>query len=344
MKKSLVYLCIAMLCIYSTAQAQSKTSEYKVETNIHLPGTGGWDYLTVDEPTGRLYVSHGMVVNVVDTKTNQLIGTIEKTPGVHGIAIANDLNKGFISCGRSNKVVVFDLKSLATLDSIEVTGKNPDAIMFDKFSEKVFVYNGRSSNATVIDAKSNSVVGTIALDGKPEYSVSDGKGKIYLNIEDKNLVVQINANTLAVEQKWSIFPGEEPSGLALDNETHRLFSVCGNKLMTVVNALDGKLITTIPIGDGCDGVMFDPIKKRVYSSNGEGTITVVQEANNDTYSVIETIKTQPGARTITIDKSTGHLYLPTADYGVAPEATKENPRPRRPIKPDTFVVIEVSSF
>lgn len=331
-----------MLSVYSTLCAQTNSTEYKVSTNIHLQGTGGWDYLTIDETTGRLYISHGKVVNVVDTKTNQLVGTIDKTPGVHGIAIASDLNKGFISCGRNDTIVVFDLKTLATLASIGITGKNPDAIMYDKFSGKVFVYNGRSSDATVIDAKTNTVVGTIPLDGKPEYSVSDGNGKIFVNIEDKSLIVQINAITLAVEQKWSIAPGEEPSGLALDNETHRLFSVCSNKMMVVVNALDGKVITTLPIGDGCDGVMFDPIKKRAYSSNGEGTITVVQEEIGDKYSVVETIKTQAGARTITIDKSTHRLYLPTAEYGVAPEATKENPRPRKPIIPDTFVVIEVS--
>lgn len=331
-----------MLSLYSTLRAQAPSSQYKVSTNIHLQGTGGWDYLTVDETTGRLFISHGKQVDVVDTKTNQLIGSINKTPGVHGIAIASDLNKGFISCGRSDSVVVFDLKTLATLAGISVTGKNPDAIMYDKFSGKVFVYNGRSSNATVIDAKTNTVAGTIALDGKPEYSVSDGNGKIYLNIEDKSMIVQINATTLAVEQKWSIAPGEEPSGLALDNETHRLFSVCGNKLMVIVNALDGKVITTLPIGDGCDGVMFDPSKKRAYSSNGEGTITVVQEENGDKFTVVENIKTQSGARTITIDKSTHKLYLPTAEYGTAPEATKENPRPRKPIIPNTFVVLEVS--
>jgi DNA-binding beta-propeller fold protein YncE len=334
--------CIALLCIGLALSAQTGTSGYKVSSNIHLPGTGGWDYLTTDDPAGRLYVSHGTLVQVVDTKTGQLAGVIENTPGVHGIAIAADLNKGFISCGRSDSVLVFDLKTLKVTAGIAVTGKNPDAILYDKFSGKVFVHNGRTANSTVIDARTHSVLGTIALDGKPEYSVSDGNGKIFLNIEDKSLIVQINAKTLEVEQKWSISPGEEPTGLALDNETHRLFSVCGNKMMVIVNARDGKIITTLPIGEGCDGVMFDPSSKRAYSSNGEGTVTVVQEGMDDHFTVLETIKTQPGARTLTIDKAQRKLYLPTAEYEQAPAATADNPRPRRTVKPGSFVVLEVS--
>ncbi len=340
MKKSLMLACLVLMSLVSVINAQN-IGDIKPSSDIHLPGTGGWDYLTVDEATGRLFVSHGTVVQVVDTKTNQLIGTIENTPGVHGIAIAADLNKGFISCGRTDSVVVFDLKTLKTIGGVAVTGKNPDAIIYDKFASRIYVYNGRSANATVIDAKTNTVAGTIAFDGKPEYSVSDGKGKVYVNIEDKSLIVQINATTLAVEQKWSIAPGEEPSGLALDNETHRLFSVCGNKMMVVVNALDGKVITTLPIGDGCDGVMFDPATKRAFSSNGDGTITVVQGEQGDKFSVAGTIKTVSGARTITIDKTTHRLYLPSAEYLPAPAATTENPRPRRTMKPDSFTVLTV---
>ncbi len=341
MKKILFFACLALIGFASSINAQTGAINAKVASNIHLPGTGGWDYLTVDESTGRLFISHGSVVQVVDTKTNQLVGTIENTPGVHGIAIAADLNKGFISCGRSDTVLVFDLKTLKTIAGVAVTGKNPDAIIYDKFSSRVFVYNGRTANATVIDGKTNKVAGTIAFDGKPEYSVSDGKGKVYANIEDKSLIVQINATTLAVEQKWSIAPGEEPSGLALDNETHRLFSVCGNKMMVVFDAVNGKVITTLPIGDGCDGVMFDPELKRAYSSNGDGTITVVQEEKGDKFTVASTIKTQQGARTITINKGTHRLYLPTAEYLPAPAATTENPRPRRTMKPDSFTILEV---
>ena len=342
MKKLLLPACMALLCMGLTLSAQTGVSGYKVSSNIHLPGTGGWDYLTTDDPAGRLYVSHGTMVQVVDTKTGQLAGVIENTPGVHGIAIAADLNKGFISCGRTDSVLVFDLKTLKVIAGIAITGKNPDAILYDKFSGKVFVHNGRTANSTVIDARTHAVIGTIALDGKPEYSVSDGNGKIYLNIEDKNLIVQINAKTLEVEQKWPLSPGEEPTGLAFDTVTHRLFSVCSNKMMVIVDAQDGKIITTLPIGDGCDGVMFDLELKRAYSSNGEGTVTVVQEGDHDQFTVMETIKTQPGARTLTIDKSQHRLYLPTAEFDPAPAATAENPRPRRTVRPGSFVVLEVS--
>ncbi len=341
MKKSMWIASVVVLCMGWSLRAQTESAGYEVLANIHLHGAGGWDYLTVDESTGRLFISHGTAVEVVDAKTNQFIATIENTPGVHGIAIAADLNKGFISCGRTDSVLVFDLKTLKPVAGIAMTGKNPDAIIYDPFTHQVFVYNGRTANATVIDAKTNTVAGTIPFEGKPEYSVSDGKGIVYANIEDKSQIVKINATTLKVEKTWSIAPGEEPSGLALDNETHRLFSVCSNKMMVVVNALDGKVITTVPIGDGCDGVMFDPATKRAYSSNGEGTITVVQEGKNDKYDVVATVKTQPGARTITIDKTTHKLYLSTAEYLPAAAATAENPRPRRQVKPDSFTILEV---
>ena len=344
MKKLPLVLTIAACCFSLYLNAQNDNPTYQVTPKIHLTGTGGWDYLTVDETSGRLYVSHGTLVHVVDLKTGQQVGTIEPTPGVHGIAIASDLNKGFITCGRNDSVVVFNLKTMKVNAGIAVTGKNPDALLYDKFSGRVFVYNGRSANITVIDAKTDKVAGTIALDGKPEYSVTDGKGNIYLNIEDKSLIVRINAKTLGVEQKWPIAPGEEPTGLALDNETHRLFSVCGNKTMVILNALDGKVITSLPIGEGCDGVMFDPVLKRAYSSNGEGTITVVQEGPGDTFKVAATLKTQASARTITIDQSTRKLYLPAAEYLPAAQPTADNPRPRRTMKADSFVIWEVTAL
>ena len=334
MKNLFSFLFIGILLISSNLlNAQSL---YKVAGQIPLEGDGGWDYLSVDEAAGRLYVSHGTMALIVDLKTGKQIGKIPETNGIHGIAVAPALNKGFTSNGRESSVTVFDLTTLAVTGKIEGTGKNPDAILYDAFSQKLFTFNGGSSSATVIDPKDNKIIGTIALDGKPEFPASDGKGKIYVNIEDKSEISVINVATLKVEKSWSVAPGEEPSGLAFDKETKRLFSVCGNKLMVVSDAEAGKVITTLPIGQGCDGVAFDPATKRAFSSNGEGTITVVQEVNKDTFKVIETIKTQKGARTITIDKSTHHLYLPTAEF--LPSTGSGRP----PMKPGSFMVLDIA--
>lgn len=334
MKNLLSIICIIVLL--STSKQLIAQPGYKIINQIHLEGDGGWDYLSVDESAARLYVSHSSMALVVDLKTGKQVGKIPDTNGIHGIAYVTSLNKGFTSNGRDNSVTVFDLKTLAITGKINVTGKNPDAILYDAFSQKLFTFNGGSSNATVIDPKLNTVIGTITLDGKPEFYATDGNGKIYVNIEDKSEISIINATTLKVERTWSIAPGEEPSGLALDNETHRLFSVCSNKLMVISDAEAGKVITTLPIGERCDGVAFDPTLKRAYSSNGEGTVTVVQEENKDKFTVIETIPTQKGARTIAVDKTTHHLYLPTAEF----EPSQGNQRPA--MKPGTFVVLEVA--
>lgn len=326
------------------SKAQSKSSEYRIVNKFHIEGDGGWDYLSVDETTGRVFVSHGMVVNVVDENDGKLLGTIPDTKGVHGIAIANDLNKAFISNGRDSSVTVVDLKSLAFIVKVPVTGKNPDAILYDPFSHRIFVFNGRSASSTVIDASTNKVITTIALHGKPEFSVSDGKGKVYVNIEDKSEITCINSSTLKVEHTWSIAPGEEPSGLALDNENHRLFAVCGNKLMVVADALSGKVITTLPIGERVDGVAFDPGLRRVYSSNGEGTMTVVQQLNANEYKVLENVPTRPGARTIAIDKKTHYIFLSTAEYGPAKEKSADNPGSRPQLKPNTFTLLKIEKI
>ena len=338
MKKSFFTISFASLIIGSTTLLAQ--SNYKIVNKIHVEGEGSWDYLNVDEVNGRIFVSHATVAQAIDIKTGKLAGTIPDTKGIHGIAIANDLNKGFTSNGRDSSVTIFDLKTLAVITKISVTGKNPDAILYDPFSQKVFTCNGGTSNSTVIDAKTNKVIATIPLDGKPEFSVTDLKGKIYINIEDKSVINVINTTTLKVEQHWPIAPGDGPSGLALDNQTHRLFSVCGNKLMVVIDAENGKIITTLPIGDRCDGVAFDPEKKRAYSSNGEGSVTVVQEENSNSFKVLETVTTQPGAKTIAINKTTHHLYLTTAEYETAPTATNRRP----PVKPNTFQILDIETL
>jgi DNA-binding beta-propeller fold protein YncE len=343
MKRSLVFFSSLLILISGfSLHGQNAKSEYSIVNKIHLPGDGGWDYLIVDETGTRLFVSHSTVVQVVDLKTSQLAGTINETPGVHGIAIAPDLNKAFISVGRSASVKVVNFKTLELIADIKITGENPDAIMYDQFSKKVFVFNGRTSNATVLDAVNNQIVATITLEGKPEFPVSDGNGKVYVNIEDKSLISVIDVKTLKVEKSWPIAPGEEASGLALDNENHRLFAVCSNKLMVVVDAIDGHVVEKLPIGDGCDGVKFDPGLKRAYSSNGDGTMTVIQELNKDSYKVLENVTTISGARTIAVDTRTHHLYLPTAEFNPAPAATADNPRPRRTPKPDSFFIIDIA--
>lgn len=338
MKKSLFIIVTLMFfigCINLNAQTQN--SKYKIAGAIQLTGDGGWDYLAVDEINQNLFVSHSSQVNVVSLKTNKQIAVIPDTPGVHGIAIDNNLNRAYISCGRDASVLVVDLTTFKPIKKVQITGQNPDCILYDSFSNKVFTFNGRSSNSTVIDAKTLEVLATIPLAGKPEFSQTDGKGKIYVNIEDKSSLAVINALTMKVEHLWPISPGEEPSGLQLDNKNHRLFSVCGNKLMVVTDALSGKIIATAPIGSGCDGVAFDPGTKRIFASNGEGTMTVIQQLNPDKYEVEENVKTQPGARTITIDKTTHHLFLSYAEY-------EPGEGRRRPVKPNTFKVLEIEQI
>jgi len=317
-------------------------AEYHVVSKISIPGAGGWDYSAADSANRRLYVSHGTVVDVLDLDSEQIVGQIPNTNGVHGIAIADDLGRGFISAGRDNDVVIFDLKTLKTLGTAEA-GANPDGIVYDPFTQRVFAFNGRSKNATVIDAKDGSVVGTIALAGKPEFPVTDGKGKLFVNIEDKNEIDHIDPKTLAVKDHWSIAPAESPSGLAIDTAYHRLFSVCDGKVMVVLNYDSGKVVTTVPIGDGPDAAAFDPGLQLVFSSNGEdGTLTVIKEESKDKYSVVSSVETEKGARTMALDLKTHKVYLPDASFGPAPAPTAAVPHPRPSILPGSFKLLVVS--
>ena len=316
--------------------------EYKVSKKIKIGGNEGWDYLAVDEVNQHLFVSHGSVVNVVDLVSEKEIATIPDTKGVHGIAIANDLNKAFITDGKDNSVTIVDLKTFKLIEKVVIEGQKPDAVLYDQFSHKVFTYNAKSNDATVLDAVTNKVIKAIPLGGKPEFSVTNAKGLIYVNIEDKSEIKTIDANKLEVVATWSIAPGEEPTGLAIDLDSNRLFSVCGNKLIVVVDASNGKVVKTLPIGDGCDGVAFDAKKKLAFSSNGEGTITVVKEENANKFSVIQTVKTQKSARTITLNKTKGELYLSAVDFEIKP-STAENTNPKPNVIPDSFGVLVVSS-
>lgn len=319
---------------------QNVSNGYKIVQQIHLEGDGFWDYLNADDATGMLYVSHGKMVHVVDMKTGKNVATITDVNGVHGIAIAPDFNKGFISNGADSNVTIFNTKDFSVIEKVAVTGKNPDAILYEPFTKTIITWNGRSSNATVIDVKTDKVIQTISLAGKPEAAVSDGKGKVFVNIEDKSEVSMINVKTWKVEQTWSISPGEGPSGLALDIENHRLFSAT-DKLMVILDSETGKVITTLPTGGRVDGAGFDPGLKRAYSSCGEGELTVIQEDSPNSFKVLTNVPTQVGARTISVSAKTHRIYVPTAEFGPTPEKTADNPRPRPTLKPGTFTVIVV---
>jgi DNA-binding beta-propeller fold protein YncE len=275
---------------------------------------------------------------VIDTENDTVVGEISNTNGVHGIAVAKDLGRGFISDGRENAVTIFDLKTLKTLDTVKVR-KNPDAIIYDPATKRVFTFNGGSADSTAIDAASGKIAGTIALGGTPEFAVSNEKGMIFVNIEDKSEVVEFDSRSLAIKNRCSIAPGEEASGMAIDLKTHRLFIVCSNKKMIVLSTENGKVVGDLPIGNGTDAAAFDPETKLAFSSNGEGTVTVVSEGAKDKFSVIENISTQRGARTMALDTKTHKIYLPTAQYGATPAPTADRPRPRPAIVPGSFVVL-----
>jgi len=323
-----------LLVFIFISSAFAAAPQYHVINKIELGGTGFWDYLTVDNTARRLYISHGTHVAVIDLETNKQIADIPDTPGVHGIALAPELNRGYISCGQANTAVIFDLKTLKALGQVK-TGSNPDSILYDPASKRVFTFNGRSSDATAFDAATGAVAGTIALGGKPEFSRADGSGKIYVNIEDTSEVVEIDSIKLTVTKRFSISPGEEPTGLALDVAHRRVFSTCGNKLMTVLDIQTGKVIATVPIGDRCDGAGYDAETGLVFASNGEGTLTVVKESSPGKFEVAEMVTTREGARTMTIDPKTHNVLLSAGQSG--PPGQAQQPASGK----DSFVVLVV---
>src|SRR5450755_3415617 len=303
---------LLLSCTLSAASAQS--ASYSVIKKIPIPGSGSWDYLTVDEGARRLYVSHGTQVEVLDIDSLAVVGSIPKTPGVHGIAIAPELGRGFVSNGQASTVTVFDLKTLKPIADVP-TGQKPDAIIYDPATSRVFAFNGESNSATAIDAATGKVAGTVDLGGGPEYAAADGNGFVFDNLEDESLVLKINSRELKVEQRWPTAPCKAPSSMAMDRANRRLFLGCRSKVMTVVDADSGKVITTVPIGDHVDATVFDAETKMVFNSNGEGTITVIHQDSPDKYSVVETVKTAPRAKTMALDPKTHRLFLSTAENG-----------------------------
>jgi DNA-binding beta-propeller fold protein YncE len=305
-----------------------------------LGGPGGWDYLSMDSARHRLYVSRGDHVVVVDVVGGKSIGEIPNTPGVHGIALAPMLHEWFISDGKSDTVTVFDPDTLKTVGEIKLDASNPDAILYDAASQRVMTFNGNSENATLIDAATRTIVGNIALDGKPEFGVSDGHGRVFVNIENKGEISAIDPKAATVVATWSLGNCENPSGLAIDKAHRRLFSVCANGRMTVTDADSGRHVADVPIGAGPDAARFDAARGLAFSSNGrDGTLTVVHEDDPDHYRVLANEPTQKSARTMALDDTTHRIYLSAADFDPLP--TNAPPRTRPPMKADSFAVLVV---
>jgi DNA-binding beta-propeller fold protein YncE len=322
------------------AQTAPATAPYRLLHTIAVGGEGGWDYLNVDPAGERLYLSHGSQVEVVDLKTRKVIGTIPNTPGVHGVDVVPSANRGYITCGRNNTCVVFDLTTLKPIGAPIATGPKPDALLYDAFSKRVFLFSNDGGKSTVLNAATGAVEGTAELAGDIEAPATDGKGHIFANVEDKSEVVEFDAKTLAVRLRHKLAPGEEPTGLGYDPKTNRLFSACHNEKLVVTDSKTGKQIAVLPIGAGVDGAVFDPSTNNVVTSNGSGTFTVIHQDSPTKYTVVANMPTAKGARTIAIDPKSHHIFTCTADYGPTPAATTENPRPRPSIVPGTFRVLE----
>jgi DNA-binding beta-propeller fold protein YncE len=328
MKKIIFFLLLAFPILL-----MAQKSGYQIKSNFPIKSSGGWDYITVYK--NNLYVSHSTQVNILNKVTGDSVGVITNTTGIHGIAFDPIQNIGFTSNGKLNNVFAFNVNTNSIIATIP-TGENPDAIFYEPFTKKIITCNGRSNNLSFIDPITMKNIGTVEVGGKPETAVSDEKGNIYVNIEDKNEIVKIDAVRFTVIAHWSILPVEEPTGLAIDLTTKRLFAA-GDKKMVVVNFETGKIVTTIPIGEGCDGLVFDRNQKLIFTANGSGTLSVIKQNNADNYGLLETVATQKSARTIAIDETTGYVYLPAAQFEKPAPGAQENKR--TPVIPGSFKII-----
>jgi YVTN family beta-propeller protein len=323
---------LVLLVAAGNAEEKAAAPGYQVTDRFVLGGNGGWDYLTFDAETNRLFIARSDRVMVVDMEKGKLIGEVPKTPGVHGVALVPKANRGFISNGGEDSVTEFDLKTLEEVARIKV-GKRPDAILYDPATNRVFTMNAGSKDASAIDVKTEKVVGKVDLGGKPEAAVSDEKGHIYVNLEDKSEIVDFDADKLKVLNRWPLKPGEEPAGLAIDRAKRRLFASCHNEKMVVLDADSGKVLGSSAIGKGTDGAGFDPDTGFAFSSNAEGTLTIVRDDGKGNYEVAETVKTQAGAKTMTLDPKSHRVFVATA---------KPKPGERRVYEPDSFTVLVVA--
>jgi YVTN family beta-propeller protein len=338
----------AGLALLATLIAAAPASSAPAQSGMHvvqrwkLAGAGGWDYLTVDASGKRLFLSRGTRVEVVDTGSGKVIGTIPNTLGVHGIALAEDLKRGYASDGKADSVTVFDLETLQVIREVKLAAHNPDAILYEPVGKHIFTFNGKSKDVTVLDASSLAVVATFAVPDKPEFAVDGGDGRIYVNIESEaGQMAVIDSRKLSIERIFPLPGCASPSGLAIDKAHHRLFSVCDGKTMAITDAASGRQVARVPIGEGPDAAAFDAKRGLAFSSNGDGTLTVVRQQSADAYAVQATVPTQRGARTMALDAAGGKIYLVSADFGPPPAATPEQPHPRGVPLPDSFTVLVV---
>jgi DNA-binding beta-propeller fold protein YncE len=320
------------LFLLATVSVAAAPVDYHLVKTIPVQGDGGWDYLAVDEAARRVYVSHATKVDVLDADTGEFKGQVADTAGVHGIALAPELGRGFSSNGRSNDVTVFDLKSLKPLGTV-TTGKNPDAIIYDRATRRVFAFNGASASVTVIDAADSNVAGTVELGGKPEFAAADGTGHVFVNLEDKEEVVKLDARGLKVLERWPIAPAKTPVSMAIDAGNHRLFVGCRSKALLILNTETGKVVASVPIGDRVDASAYDSKLKLIFSSCGDGTVSVVHQDSPDKYTALDSVKSRPGAKTMALDPKAHRLFLPAAEYKPAPGAA------RPAMIPGSFVVL-----
>jgi DNA-binding beta-propeller fold protein YncE len=325
-----------------TTYAAPPDSGYHVVRRMPIGGDGGWDYLRVDPDAHRIYISRGDHMMVVDEVSGKVVGDLPNTKGIHGMALAPDLGKGFTSNGQANTVTIFDLKTLKPVSEVKVTGENPDSIIYDPQTKRVFTFNGRTSNATAIDATNGQVVGTVALGGKPEEPVLDGKGNIFVNLEDKSAILEFDTKSLAVKGgPWPLAPCEGPSALSIDTVHRRLFAAC-DKVLAVVNADTGKVVASPPIGGDPDGDGYDPGTGLIFATCREGLVSVIHQDSPDKYSAVGNVTTQFGTRTMALDPKTHHVFTVTADFKPAGAPTPDNPRPRPTQIAGSFVILELS--
>jgi DNA-binding beta-propeller fold protein YncE len=322
------------------AAAAQPAPSMAVTARWKLGGAGGWDYLTLDSSGQRLFISRGTRVEVVNTASGAVMGTIPDTAGVHGIALAEDLKRGYTTNGKADSVTVFDLGTLKVIQETKIAAHNPDAILYEPVGKHVFTFNGKSKDFTVFDASSLALLATVPVPDKPEFAVDDGAGRIYVNIEsDPGQLIAIDSRTFTIKAKWPLPGCSSPSGLAIDQAHHRLFSVCDGNVMAVTDATSGAQVARVPIGEGPDAVAYDAKRGLVFSSNGEGNLTIVRQRSADQYEVASTVKTQRGARTMALDPATGKVYVVTAEFGPTPAATAEQPHPRPSPTSDSFTVL-----
>lgn len=321
------------------ACAAPQAGDYAVLTSNRIGGPGGWDYLTTDAAGSRVFISRGDHVDVYSTAPAKVTGQIPGTSGVHGVALNESHDRGYTSNGKGNSITVFELSTLKVVKEVPIAGQNPDAILYEPVADRLYTFNGKSKDVTILNATTFEMVATLPVPGKPEFAVSDAAGRVYVNIESEpGQLVVIDGKVPALKSTWPLAGCNSPTGLAIDEAHHRLFSVCDDKVMAVTDALSGKKVARVTIGEGPDAVAFDPALGLVFSSNGEGTLSIVKQDTPDRYTVAKTVATARGARTMALDTKSHRVYLVTSDFGATPAATADVPHPRPPQVPDTFTV------